>query len=244
MSGTGGGGRSALGISSSARLTELERVSIENTKYIGVHFFETHARATDLSVRGVAGLRQEFLAGSGIKVEIAQVELRRVFIGDVDGPGLVAYNHDSTLDAEDVTITGARRGAVTIDNVSSAKLQRLNATDNFTRGVDIGRDSFTEMAPVELLDVVLARTSTASECELDCEVRGLSIDGQASAKMERFEVSESAAVGIAIDVGARLDLSDGTVRNNRLGARVSSEKTRPIELLDHVIFIDNVQAIE
>jgi hypothetical protein len=125
-----------------------------------------------------------------------------------------------------------------MQDASQAQVSRASFSRNRRSGVFVAYGS-----TATLEDVVIEYT-TLQQCFPDgCPDggggNGITVVHDAAADVRRFRISRSALCGVQIAVRATLDLHDGEIAHNPIGANIQTEGFDSARLADGVRFVDN-----
>ncbi|MBI2893327.1 MAG: hypothetical protein HYY06_07220 [Deltaproteobacteria bacterium] len=243
---TAGYGLSAEG---GAQVT-LDRAVLERNRELGVVIQGegTVLTAVDVAIsdtlsRGSDGTRGYGLGvfwGARVTLERAVLDRNRAFgvFAALDGTALLATDLvvSDTLSQES---DGRDGDAVIILAGASAELERTRMLDN--RGYALR--AFGTDTTVTAVDIAVERTAEQA-CAIDtCSDAtggfGLASEGGATLDVRRFRSADNALVGVLVASGSALDLHEGIVSYNRIGANVQVDGYDLARLQDEVFYADN-----
>ena len=239
-----GGG---LQISGGARVA-VARAVFERNQHSGVLAAEsgTFLSLNDVVIRDTDSQDQDGELGFGLAVQLgAQAEIARILIERNRSIGLNVTYDDTVADLANIVVRDTR-GRV-VDNLlgrgmevsRGARVSLSRAVFARNRGFGIG--AFFPETSFRLEDVVIEGTDPI-ECddEEDCPVYGdgISVNEGSAIEVSRFLAIGNARCGVMIN-RADLDLHEGEVSENTIGACVRSEEFDPSRLLNDVVFREN-----
>jgi len=230
-------------------LVELERATFSSNRTFGISAAEsaTVVTATDLVVQD--GLEQESdgLGGYGVqaflggRVEITRGALvrNRVAAVFVDGA-------QTSFEAVDLRVSGtiAPPGGlepglgVEVRTGAAALMQRALIDDN----AGIGVVAYDAGATLVLEDVAVERTSSLGGDEGGGSGVIALLGGSVDAT--RFRFSDNAFCGLQLASGGVVDLQDGIVSGNLVGANVQTEGFDLARLQDRIVYRDNARDLD
>ncbi|MBI2898517.1 MAG: hypothetical protein HYY06_33505 [Deltaproteobacteria bacterium] len=161
--------------------------------------------------------------------------------------GILALLDGTVLMATDLVVSdtlsqdsdGRDGDAVIILGGASAEIARARMLDN--RGYAIR--AFGTDTTVAAADIVVERTAEQA-CVVDtCSHApgglGLASEGGGTLDVRRFRSANNALVGVLVASGSELDLHEGVVSGNRIGANIQIDGFDRARLQDRVIYVDN-----
>lgn len=199
----------------------------------------------DVLVRNTLGQMNDGVGGHGLHlVQGAQADVRRLLIDRNREGGVVVFGPSTTLNMSDVVVrdtrgsesTGLAGHGLTVSSGARVEVSRAF----FERNREVGVSAFGTPTLLTMSDVLATDTREVECTEEDCASFGdgvASVDG-ASIDITGFSVSRHARCGVTVR-GAAMDLHDGEVSENTIGACVNAEDFDPDRLLDGVFFRDN-----
>ncbi|MBI2893325.1 MAG: right-handed parallel beta-helix repeat-containing protein [Deltaproteobacteria bacterium] len=228
----------------------LDRVALERNRGAGAAATEdgTVVAATDLVVSDTQAQESDGALGVGLAANGgAHVTLERaVFRGNRTG-GVAAMHEGTVLTALHLAVldTQARESdgrhgvGLAVIGGPTVELSRARMLDNRGYGVRVYGTGST----VTAVDIVVERT-VEQECGVDvCDNAtagfGLAAESGAILDVRRFRSSDNALVGVLVASESDLDLHDGVVSGNRIGANIQIDDYDLGRLQDDVIYVDN-----
>lgn len=189
--------------------------------------------AEDLTIVDTTGIESPFGFGMTI-VEGPVVDLTRVRVARSTGGGVLVLG---TLNLIDALVEDTARDEIDVDGwgisvIASGRVdaQRLVVRNNF--GVGIG----TSLAGRFIgRDVVVEGTGTATGVSSGI----LAATPDASVELTGFLVADGELCGLQIGDGAFIDLHDGEIRGNPIGANVQDPDFDLARIQDGVRYVDN-----
>ncbi|MBI2898511.1 MAG: hypothetical protein HYY06_33475 [Deltaproteobacteria bacterium] len=228
----------------------LERAVIERSHRIGVLVMDDGAvlTAADLVISDTLARESDGNFGYGLGVFWgARVTLERAVLDRNRACGVFAALDGTALLTTDLVVSdtlsqesdGRDGNAVIILAGASAELERTRMLDN--RGYALR--AFGADTIVTAVDLTVERTAQQA-CAVDTCTSvggglGISSEGGARLDVRRFRSSENALVGVLVASGSELDLHEGIVSGNRIGANVQVDGYDFGRLQDSVIYVDN-----
>ncbi len=237
---------SGLGSIGPAGALTLERVyAAELRGGAVVAAVETRLTARDLIV--VDSLPDGADPGHGIEVAAGTTAtLERVYIARATVLGILADGADTSIDASDLTIVetapntvGTFGRALQVQNQATMTLRRGDLRDNLEAGIVVS----TAGASLDAESLSITGTDQR-RCSAEggaCATGGVGIglyEG-GGATLTRFRIAESFLAGIQLASGGELDLSEGTVESNPVGANVQVPGYDLGRLMSRVVYRDN-----
>ncbi len=235
----------------------IERAAVLRSPMLGfnVSGVGTLATLADVSIRDTRSVPSIVFTATGIALQVhtaGVVELQRVAI---DRASTLAVLLDSWAEVTgaDVairgtlpTIEGGAGGyAIQLQEGSAIDLERCEiaaslgvAVSTFTdRGVPPPTATFTD----------LSVTGTAGQaCAPTCNAFGTALLASigASITATRFRIADNLQCGVQLVTGGTIDLHDGIIEGNLVGANVQDAEFDLGRLQDRVIFRDNVRDLD
>ncbi len=220
---------------------DLTRTEFLDNRMTGIHLQAPSATVLrDLRVADTRVQEGDGYGGFGVLVYLgAAAELDRVLLERNVGSGLIASESGSSVSGTDVHIVetadfegdGDSTGLRSQDAVLSLERVRVEGTVGF------GVVGFGSAAKVSLADLLIL--DTHADC-VDGSCRGgnglSSFDG-ALVSVSRFRISGSELAGVQVEDA--LDLSDGEVSGNTIGANVQNDGFDIGRIQDRVLYRDN-----
>lgn len=227
---------------------EVVRALIERNQNFGVGVFGTGTSltATDLIIRHT---RQPDLEEGGLGLVVAdrgQTEMTRAIFDANQSSGALIRGAGSAAILTDTSITntasdddGEFGRGLTVDGGATAEV--LRAT--IVRNRDVGVLASEEGTTVRLNEVEV-RETRERECARDTCAdegagHGMSVRDDAHVDATGIIVSQSALCGVQLALGGTMDLHNGVIDDNPIGANVQTEDFDWDRLLDNVTFSDN-----
>jgi hypothetical protein len=231
---------------SGAELT-LSRVRLERIRELGiaVAYAASRLTASDVLIRDVVGPVAS-MTGAGHGLEIgasANAEVDRLAIVRATAFGLLVDEAETVANLRDVVVHGTRADnttfygrALQVQNGAVASVERALFSENQEVAV-VAAGASTRLA---LADTVVAATR-ARPCAAPCNGLGVGVGSYLSAILtaERFRVRGSPLAGIQIAVDGEIDLVDGEVIENVIGANVQVPDYDYTRLTEGVSYRDN-----
>jgi hypothetical protein len=234
-------------------LLELERTLVADHREAALLVSDASSRVVlrDAIVRGTRERVSDGGGGSAIALQAgAQAEIVRALIDDNRGIAIF-LSGGSTASVSDVTVRAT--GSESIDGRfgtglhaqagSSVQGSRVLLRDNRSAGISaIGSGS-----SIHLTDVRIAGTLERECAATTCEGVGLgdgaiaTVDG--SIELERFVVESSARAGVHV-AGGTMDLRDGTIVRNAIGAAIQTPGFDVGRISDGVLFLENGRNVD
>jgi hypothetical protein len=164
---------------------------------------------------------------SGILVRASHLMLERALMTDSHGEGITADGVGSRLDVSDLIVNGTVGHALAINSAAAFRLERALLEN------DGGAGLFMIDSPFTALDVVSRGARSLASNEPGSSLR---MTRATTGVVTRFVFENNAAFGLELLAGAQVDLHQGLVRGNRVGALVTSSDYDLKRLLDGVVF--------
>ncbi len=222
------------------------RVAVVRSRTVGVLVEGAGASldATDLLVRETRGRAIDSTYGVGIQVEEgAECDLLRAEIARNRGVG-IGVAAGSRLGGMDLAVIESR--SQESDGVAGRGIEVSGATDIarawFSGNREVSVFAVGPAATLTLEDVEIEGTAQAECADAGCEApggSGLVAVGGASLTATRFAIRDNELCGVQVAYDAELDLVDGEVARNLVGANVQIEAFDISRLQDRVLFRDN-----
>ena len=225
----------------------LERVSISRLRGGGI-IVAVGARldARDVVVRDTVSATTGN-AGHGIEVaDGATASLERVLVDRATAVAFLVDGRETVVDATDLVVTathGDRVGtfgrAIQVQSGGVMTLLRAELRDNREAAVVVSR--LRSLLTAEHLHVTGTQQRRCAEEGGTCAAAGIGIGvyEQGAANVERVHISDSFITGIQIASDGSLDLANGVVENNPVGANVQVDGYDLSRLTANVIYRDN-----
>ena len=226
----------------------MNRLYVSGAEEAGVLASEGEALLEDVIIEK-SGTRPDGRAGHGLVAQDGtSLTVRRAHLSMTRDVGLLASGANTTLEAEDLTIDdtlGDVRGrAVQIQTGASATLRRMR----IARAQEIAVAAYSSSTTVTLEDVEVTDTKKRACAETTCPMNaagtGIGAYQDASLTAVRFRVDGSPLCGIQLARDGQIDLSQGEVTNNAIGACVQNEGYDLDRLTDRVDYLDNGRNLE
>nr|MDQ3032443.1 hypothetical protein [Myxococcota bacterium] len=241
---SGGPGALAIGAVRTGTL-EVRRARLENIDGIGVLAQGAGRVITleDVTLRAVRGGLER--SGYGIAISAgAEADLARIAITE-SAEGIGVFEASARL--SDVRVVDAVAlgpiwsGTGLTVLTGDVEAERLLVERAQAMGVHAG-----EGATVRLTDLTV-RATRARPCEDDCELgtfgAGVVAQGSGRVAIERFFVGDNELCGVRVVEGGFLELHQGEVSGNPIGASVEVPEFDVAQLYDRVVF-DNVRNLD
>lgn len=226
----------------------LSRVTLDRSRGAGLLVLDadTHVDVADLVVRDTRGGGDD---GYGLGIDVgreAQADIARAWVADNLSAGVVALDVGTQIRITDLVVRRTRSGEVDgtrghgLQVQDGARVEILRAEIDDSRGEGVFATGLE--ATAVLTDVVVAGTRQTDCGERGtCNGFGTGVAAVETAHIEatRFRISDNALCGVQLATGAVLDLSDGEVARNAIGANVQSKGFDIERLRDGVLFVDN-----
>ncbi len=229
---------------------ELTRVLLERNRDAAVfaHEPETIVTLTDVVVRHTLGQATDDTRGLGLLVEVqAEVQAERVDFEDNQDTGILVRGAATTLGGVDVAVRGTRgdpevrdRG-VGLEANSGAVVDLARARFERNReAAVIAFDADTTMSLTEIaITDTLVRDCAVDVCADSTGGLGVVAMSRAAIDLRRFVVAGSALCGVQVAGDGSLDLHEGEIRDNPIGANVQVPDYDFGRLSDAVVYLDN-----
>jgi hypothetical protein len=230
---------------------ELTRVLFERNRDVAVfaHEPETIVTLTDVVVRHTLGQAYDDTRGLGLLVEVqAEVQAERVDLEDNQDTGILVRGAATTLWAADVAVRDTRgdpeyrdRGVgLEANSGAVVDLTRARFERNRSAAV-IAFDADTTMLLTEIAIIdTLFRDCAVDVCADASGGLGVVAMGRAAIDLRRFVVATSALCGVQVADDGSLDLHEGEIRGNPIGANVQVPDYDFGRLSDGVVYHDNL----
>jgi hypothetical protein len=242
------GGERGISVQSGGEV-RASRVWIERASDGGIVVIGGTFEGDDVIVRATAP-RPDGTFGRGIGVAGA-VTLRRAIVEDNHEIGVFVDGEGARFVATDLRVAGTRslpvigtggRG-IGVQHGAEAEIDRAWIVDNREAGVlaHLG-------ASITLFDVLIARTLGA-ECEATTCPDFAFGDGAlvafgARATFDHFIVADNARVGVAIGPESSVDLTDGQITRNVIGASVQVDGYDVRRIQESVVYTENERNLD
>lgn len=174
----------------------------------------------------------------------ARADMQRVYLLENTGIGVFATHLGTTVSLEDTLVRDTHRGVggsqagrgIEVSHGALLTAERVLLDGNH----EIGVLSFGDSSSIRMVDVSVVATRPR-ECDtVDCAVFGDGVGSRdgAAIDLRRFAVSDNSRCGVAVKE-ADVDLQDGMVSGNVIGACVRDAEFDLERLMDNVLFQDN-----
>jgi hypothetical protein len=202
----------------------------------------------DITVRNTESRVAGQAFGRGIDVgRGAAVTARRVALVGNTEVGFAAFGEDTRVSLEDARIAQTRgrpldglfgRGMEVLEGARVTG-RRLEVVENRSAGVTVG-DTGTEMS---LREVRIEDTTETLCADSSCPERSLGMGAVARAgarlSLEAFVVRRAALCGVQLEAGGELDLTEGRVEDNPIGACIQADGYDETRLTNGVQYAGN-----
>ncbi|MBI2893330.1 MAG: hypothetical protein HYY06_07235 [Deltaproteobacteria bacterium] len=231
----------------------LERAVLERNRTVGLVALDegTVLTATDLAIMDtLASLAQATygLLGTGLwAFSSAQVTLERAVLERNAEIGLNITGEGAALTATDLLVSDThswladgRAGAATfVWGGATASVERVRILDNQGYGLRVqGAGSTVRVADLAI-ERTMEQTCAVGLCTHMEAGFGLTSVSGATLEVRRFRSIDNAAVGVLVASGSELDLHEGIVSGNRIGANVQINDYDLGRLQDQVVYVGN-----
>ena len=182
--------------------------------------------------------------GTGIGATDGDVALSRVLVSEAQAGGINMVG-ESTGAFSDVQIRDVRgqenlgvfgRG-LNVFRGANVRAERMR----IERVRDVG--IFVDAATLDMADLVLETTEerlcASTSCSSSPAGIGLGVYEAGVATVERFDIAHSALAGLQIATGGDLQLRNGEVRDNPVGANIQVDGFDIARISDGVTYVDN-----
>ena len=206
---------------------------------------------TDVVVRDTQGRESDGFLGRGLAVgEGAQVVARRTAFERNRDVCVAVFHSGTTLRLEDVVVrdtesqdSDGRFGrGLSVQAGAHAEVSRAV----FERNREVSIAAYGDASDLTIADVLVRETLGARCGETgDCPVFGDGVISDASAVLEitGLVVSRNARCGVTVH-DATMDLHDGEVFDNTIGACINAEDFELDRLMDNVVYRDNERRLD
>lgn len=183
---------------------------------------------------------------AGYALEVSSdglVELERVAIDRASGIAILVTGAGAEVEGADVTIVDTRPfgnqewgRALHVQSGGRARLERAALRGHHELAV-----AATVDGEISLLDTVIADTRARPCAAEGCPGIGIGVASyvRAAVRLERFRVERAALAGVQVALGGSIDLVDGVIEGNPVGANVQIEGYDLARLTDRVFYRDN-----
>lgn len=227
------GDLNGIRVTSGASL-ELRRARVESSHGDAIEVTGPLSRlvAVDLAVLG-ARYAEGSIRGTGVMGWVgAELHLERLLVEDNDGWG-VNVATGSRFIIDDARISAQGRGGLGLVK-GVGQLSRAEVSDN--EGVGVLVDEASELTGEA---TTIRGTQAAGSCtNANCAGSGLLVVA-GRATFTRFRIQTNASDGVDLDFGAEVDLEDGEVTGNLVGADISAPGFEPTRLFRRVRYAGN-----
>ena len=226
------------------------RVRIEEATQVAIGIDAATMTLAEVQVAETRPRPSDGAGGHGVHVQRAgTVGIDRGLVERSGGAGIYVIGEGSQATLRDITVRDTQ-GARFMD-VDGILGHGLSAMDGarvevmgglFERNREVGVVAFLD-AQVTLVDVdvldTLERACIASGCAIGGAGTGIAAFENATVTASRFAVRRSALAGVQLGRGGQIDLHEGEVTDNTVGANVQSDGFDVARLNDRVVYRDN-----
>lgn len=230
----------------------MERVSMRGMRNNGIVVAEgVRFTAADVSIVDT-GVSEGNAVGYGLEIAAAATAtLQRIYVDRATAVGLLLDGGSTTLDATDLVIGGTW----------------AHGDGTFGRGIQVQRGAFLDLTRAELRDnrevavavagaysslrashlsVVDTLERLCSEEDGTCDAAGIGIGvyAEGAIEVDHFRVAGNFLAGVQIATDGGLDLSDGVVEGNPVGANIQVSGYDTTRLTSNVVYRDNGQNLD
>ena len=228
---------------------EVTRVLVEEATQIGVAVAGGSATLTDAIVRDTR-VRSDGMAGHGVHAqEGGTVRLERGLVAGSGGAGIYLISPGTTGTFTDIAVRDTRGSRLMdLDGVLGHGLSVLDgASANVTGGLfernrEVAIVAFLNseivLDDVEVLDT-LERACAETGCATGGAGTGIAAFENARVRATRFSVRRSALAGVQVGRNGEMDLSEGEVTDNTVGANVQVPGFDVTRLTEGVVYREN-----
>jgi hypothetical protein len=228
------------------------RIHCEEARDMGVavNGEGTSAVLEDLFLSGMRGRVSDGLYGRGINVQQgARLEVRRVALVDVRNVGV--FVDAATLSGEDLDVRevapaeGTRRGrGLNLQLGAEVTLSRTRVEDAYDLGVFAAATGTT----AGFTDLTLSRVTappcpSGEDCGVDIGGLGVGVYQNAAVTVDRIDLSGATLCGLHIAEAGELDVMDGRITGNRIGACIQVDGY-DLSRIESPAYEDNVTNLE
>ncbi|MBW2461902.1 MAG: hypothetical protein JRH11_09655 [Deltaproteobacteria bacterium] len=225
----------------------LDRVSISQLRNNGiVAAVGAHLEATDVVVVET-NAPVDSPVGYGIELgAAATASMQRVFIDRSTAVGLLVDGQDTVIDATDLTIVRTRAGgggtfgrAIQVQRGGVLTLNRVELRDNREVAISVAR--LPSSLTATNLRIVDTRQRQCAEDGSECAAAGIGVGAYegGAVSVDRFLVAGSFLAGVQIATDGSLDLANGIVERNPVGANIQVPGYDVTRLTTNVLYRDN-----
>ena len=209
------------------------RVLSERNRHAGIRM-DASGRVDfeDVTIRQTARASLQATVARGLDVDASPVFVDRLTVVECEGFGVLAQN-GGTLNLRDATILDnrdpglvARGGSLTAARVVAARNRLVNV-------------SAREAGILTLSDITVSGARSMSSAL----AIGVQVDLGSSASLTRFLIEDNEGAGCLQRTDATLSLTNGTVRDHAIGLLLGDTDFDLVRYVDHVAFVNNVEAI-
>ena len=236
----------------------LRRALVERATEAGVAIGGTSARIDDLTVRGTRSRASDGLGGHGLQIQAgATVTVTRALIDQNHGNGVYAISDGTVATLRDLRVQGTHGARyMGIDGVfgegltviagARVTLGRAWLERNSEAGIIVfGAGSRATLTDVRVAHTLVRECVATGGCTpAGGAGSGVIAMGGAALDATGFDVSDNALCGVQLASGASLDLHDGLVARNVIGANVQVEGYDFARLSDRVAYTDNERPLD
>ena len=224
----------------------LRRVRLDRVRFTGLGILDPGSAldASDVLMRDVVPDPMDG-GGHGLEVGLgATAVVDRLWIEGTHGIAVLAADAASTLTVRDLTVRGTmadRFGtfgrALQVQEGASVIGARLALSDSREATVVVAGDG----AEATLVDLNVQRTAARACAEMGCPGAGVGIGTYVGGHVdvERFVVTDAALAGVQVAREASMDLRDGLIADNPVGANVQVPGFDVNRLTDRVAYERN-----
>ena len=225
----------------------LDRVSISRMRTNAiVAAGAARLEATDVFITNTVG-SLDSPVGYGIELaEASTASMRRVFIDRSTAVGLLLDSRDTVVDATDLTIVHTRGDgggtfgrAIQVQRGGVLTLNRADLRDNREVAISVARTSSSLTATN--LRLVDTRQRQCAEDGTECAAAGIGIGAyeEGAVSVDRFLVAGNFLAGVQVATDGSLDLANGVVERNPVGANIQVPGYDVTRLTTNVLYRDN-----
>jgi hypothetical protein len=185
--------------------------------------------------------------GRGMDASSATLRVRRALVERAHEIGVMVMGEAATFDAEDIVVRDTA-STPTAGELGMSLVAQIGGAAIVTRGVfershaggvfAIGLGTRAELSEVIIRDVMRPPCAETSSCELPVAL-GLASVGMAVVRASGFEVTSAGDCGIQLSGNANLDLDDGVIASNAIGACVQQDGYDLSRLSTNVRYAEN-----
>jgi hypothetical protein len=207
----------------------------------------TTAVLEDVEIRGVQPNTNNGIMGAGLEVSAeAHVEAHRLRISEASSAGVIGDGVGSELVAEDIQVSGTRPNGmnrlghgVATQNGAQFDLTRLHISDVYDFAlIALGDDSAVRVSGMTI-DGVKRSACADIGCPEDYVFGSGVLGMNGRVDLSDFSLEGCPVCGVRVLTGADVDLVDGTIRGNTIGACVEVDGYDLGRLNDNVTYVEN-----